>query len=113
MIAPVCRHEKIKKHGKNRNGTQRVRCQQCGATWTIEAPAAKPQPLGVMRLPVNESDLPRARPVREPASISVNRGSDRQADNKNAPKDDPGGNHVRILSGTPSNAPDSPLPTKG
>jgi transposase-like protein/IS1 family transposase len=55
MIAPICPHEQVKKHGKNRNGTPRVRCLQCGATWTVEAPAPKPQPLGIMRVPVEEA----------------------------------------------------------
>ncbi len=34
------------------NGTQRVRCLQCGATFTIDKPAPQPKPLGIMRLPV-------------------------------------------------------------
>lgn len=55
MIAPICRHEQVKKHGKNRNGTQRVRCLQCGATWTVEAAPAKPKPLGIMRVPTEEA----------------------------------------------------------
>jgi transposase-like protein len=55
MIAPICRHEQVKKHGKNRNGTQPARCLQCGATWTVEAAPEKPKPLAIMRVPVEEA----------------------------------------------------------
>lgn len=51
MIAPACRHEHTKRHGKDRNGNQRLRCQVCGKTW-IES---RPKPLGEMRIPLNRA----------------------------------------------------------
>jgi len=51
MIA--CAHAETKKFGRDRKGNQRVRCLQCGKTWTIR----QPNPLGVMRLPVDDAKL--------------------------------------------------------
>ena len=47
MISGICTHEKLTKHGKDRHGQQRWKCQRCGATIT------KPdheRPLGDMRI---------------------------------------------------------------
>jgi len=55
MVA--CAHTNVKKFGKNRNGTQRVRCLQCGATVTIDKPAPQPKPLGAMRVAVDDAKL--------------------------------------------------------
>jgi transposase-like protein/IS1 family transposase len=46
MIAPVCRHDKLTKHGKDRKGNQRWKCARCGATVTREVN----RPLGDMRI---------------------------------------------------------------
>jgi transposase-like protein/IS1 family transposase len=46
VIAPACKHECVKRFGKNRNGSQRFRCGLCGATWTED----RPQPIGNMRI---------------------------------------------------------------
>ena len=46
MIAPVCSHEKLVKHGKNRNGSQRWQCAACKATVTRQME----RPLGSMRI---------------------------------------------------------------
>jgi len=45
MIA-FCKYEARKKHGKDRKGNQRFRCQDCGATFAESAP----KPLGNMRI---------------------------------------------------------------
>lgn len=55
MIAPICKHEQVEKHGENRNGAQRVRCLQCGATWTVAESPKQPKPLGIMHVPVEEA----------------------------------------------------------
>ena len=34
MIASTCKHTSRKKHGKTKEGTQRFRCKDCGATFT-------------------------------------------------------------------------------
>ncbi|MEN6366098.1 MAG: hypothetical protein ABFC88_04725, partial [Thermoguttaceae bacterium] len=49
MIAPACRHEHVKKYGKDRYGNQRFHCLICGKTWIQEKPQGQ---LGPMRLPV-------------------------------------------------------------
>ena len=46
MIAPYCKHDQVKKFGRNRNGSQRYRCVLCGRTWTED----RPQPIGNMRI---------------------------------------------------------------
>lgn len=46
MIAPACRHDQVKRFGRNRNGSQRFRCVFCGLTWTEN----RPQPIGDMRI---------------------------------------------------------------
>ncbi len=53
MIAPACRHEESKKHGKDRHGNQRFRCKLCGATWVEE----QHKPLGNMRVSVADAKL--------------------------------------------------------
>jgi transposase-like protein/IS1 family transposase len=49
----VCAHAQAKKHGHDRDGNQRYRCQLCGKTWT-EAP---PKSLGPMRIPLDDAKL--------------------------------------------------------
>lgn len=34
MVIAACQHKSYKKHGKDRKGHQRYRCQLCGQTWT-------------------------------------------------------------------------------
>lgn len=51
MIAPVCRHENARRHGKDRKGNQRHRCPSCGKTFTSNAP----RPLGDMRIPMDKA----------------------------------------------------------
>jgi transposase-like protein/IS1 family transposase len=46
MIAPVCSHEKLTKHGKDRKGAQRWKCNRCGSTVTRQME----RPLGSMRI---------------------------------------------------------------
>lgn len=46
MIAPACRHDQVKRFGRDRNGNQRYRCILCGKTW-IEP---RVQPIGEMRI---------------------------------------------------------------
>ena len=55
MIAPICKHERTKKHGRNRNGTQRVRCLDCGATLTVELAPERPKLFGEMRVSVDDA----------------------------------------------------------
>jgi transposase-like protein/IS1 family transposase len=38
MVVSLCSHEHFKKHGRDRYGCQRYRCQICGKTWTDEKP---------------------------------------------------------------------------
>jgi transposase-like protein/IS1 family transposase len=52
MIAPVCSHEQLKKHGKDRKGSQRWKCRSCGATVTR---ADHNRPLGDMRLDMKDA----------------------------------------------------------
>jgi transposase-like protein/IS1 family transposase len=51
MIAPVCSHEKLTKHGKDRKGNQRWKCARCGATVTREVK----RPLGDMRIDLKDA----------------------------------------------------------
>ncbi len=46
MIAPVCQHESRTKHGRDRKGNQRWKCNRCGATFASE----ENRPLGDMRI---------------------------------------------------------------
>ena len=48
-----CTHESCKKHGRDRHGNQRFRCQLCGKTWSV----ARSKPLGVMTVPVEDAKL--------------------------------------------------------
>jgi transposase-like protein/IS1 family transposase len=52
MIAAVCTHEKLAKHGKDRKGQQRWKCAKCGATVTK---AEYERPLGSMRIDLDEA----------------------------------------------------------
>jgi transposase-like protein/IS1 family transposase len=54
MIAPICHHERTKKHGHDRKGNQRFRCLDCGLTWIAAQPA---NPLGEMRIDVEDAKL--------------------------------------------------------
>lgn len=47
MIAPICKHEKLSKHGKDRKGQQRWKCGCCGITVVRDEHV---RPLGDMRL---------------------------------------------------------------
>lgn len=51
MACPKCQSENVKKFGKNRNGSQRFRCDNCKKTFTEE----QVKPLGNMRLPVADA----------------------------------------------------------
>jgi len=53
MIAPACKHENKKKHGRDRKGNQRYRCLDCGATWS-ERPA---NPLGTMQIDMDKAKI--------------------------------------------------------
>jgi len=53
MIAPACRHEQKKRHGRDRKGNQRFRCALCGKTWIED----RPRPLGNMRIPMDKAVL--------------------------------------------------------
>jgi transposase-like protein/IS1 family transposase len=54
MIAPACRHERLVKCGKNRNGSQRWKCRDCQRKITGEYA----RPLGTMRLdPAKAADV--------------------------------------------------------
>lgn len=46
MIAPACRHDQTRRHGRDRKGNQRYRCVLCGKTWIED----QPKPLGTMRI---------------------------------------------------------------
>ncbi|HEX4143199.1 MAG TPA: IS1 family transposase [Pirellulales bacterium] len=46
MIAPICSHEKLTKHGRDRKGQQRWKCARCGQTVTRNME----RPLGSMRI---------------------------------------------------------------
>lgn len=53
MIAPVCNHENRKKNGRNRNGSQRYKCCDCGKTFSDEhVPTG---PLGNMRIDTDKA----------------------------------------------------------
>ena len=51
MIAPACRHEEAKRHGRDRHGNQRFRCKSCGKTWA----ESHDKPLGDMRIPLDRA----------------------------------------------------------
>ena len=52
MIAPApCEHATYKKDGKNRNGTQRYKCKDCGVRFSDE------KPLGTMRTSVDKAAM--------------------------------------------------------
>ena len=52
MIAPAqCEHTNSKKDGKNRNGTQRYKCKDCGVRFSDE------KPLGAMRTSVDKAAM--------------------------------------------------------
>lgn len=51
MIAPVCSHNARTKHGKDRKGNQRWKCNRCGSTFVSEAG----RPLGDMRLDMDKA----------------------------------------------------------
>ena len=51
MIAPACRHEDTKRHGRDRHGNQRLRCKLCGKTWV----ESRPKLLGDMRIPIDRA----------------------------------------------------------
>lgn len=53
MIAPACRHEETKRHGRDRHDNQRFRCKDCGKTWA----ESRPNPLGNMRISVDTAKL--------------------------------------------------------
>jgi transposase-like protein len=52
MIAAVCQHERLSKHGKDRRGHQRWKCCECGQTITR---ADHQRPLGDMRIDLDEA----------------------------------------------------------
>jgi transposase-like protein/IS1 family transposase len=52
MIAPICKHEKLTKHGKDRKGQQRWKCGCCGATVVRDD---HQRPLGDMRLEMDKA----------------------------------------------------------
>ncbi len=52
MISLACQHENLKKHGKDRKGNQRWKCQKCGSTITK---ANHERPLGDMRVDLSEA----------------------------------------------------------
>lgn len=51
MIAPACKHDEKKRHGRDRKGNQRYRCTVCGKTWIEQ----RPRPLGDMRIPADRA----------------------------------------------------------
>jgi transposase-like protein/IS1 family transposase len=51
MIAPICSHSKLTKHGKDRKGAQRWKCASCQATVTREVK----RPLGDMRIELSDA----------------------------------------------------------
>jgi transposase-like protein/IS1 family transposase len=51
MIAPICKHERLTKHGKDRKGNQRWKCAGCGGTVTREME----RPLGDMRIDMEDA----------------------------------------------------------
>lgn len=54
MIA-LCRHENFKKSGKNRNGTQRFKCKDCGVRFSDEQ--VHDGPFGSMRIEPAKAEL--------------------------------------------------------
>jgi len=53
MIVITCRHEITKKFGKDRKGQPRVRCCECGKTWT----ASPPSLIGNMRIDIELAEM--------------------------------------------------------
>jgi IS1 family transposase/transposase-like protein len=51
VIVATCQHLSRKKHGRDRKGNQRYRCQICQATFTEQ----QPKPLGDLRLSVDQA----------------------------------------------------------
>jgi transposase-like protein/IS1 family transposase len=51
MIVAACQHENTKKFGHDRKGNPRVRCTDCGKTWTQQAPKM----FGDMRIETKEA----------------------------------------------------------
>jgi transposase-like protein/IS1 family transposase len=51
MIAPACKHETRKKHGKDRKGNQRWKCCLCGVTFVSD----ERRPLADMRIDMGEA----------------------------------------------------------
>ncbi len=51
MVVQTCQHEHTAKHGKDRNGNQRLKCKACGATFN----QPEPRPLGNLRLSMREA----------------------------------------------------------
>lgn len=49
----VCAHAYTKRNGRDRHGNQRVRCANCGKTWTIR----EPKPLGDMRVSIDDAKM--------------------------------------------------------
>ena len=64
MIAPACRHNVVKRHGKDRYGNQRYRCILCGKTWVKQ----QPKPLGELRIDKTKAVLCSAALGRQSAS---------------------------------------------
>lgn len=53
MITPACRHDQVKRHGRDRNGNQWYRCVLCGKTWSAD----KPKLFGEMRIDKDKAIL--------------------------------------------------------
>ena len=51
MIVVSCSHNSTKKNGKDKNGNQRIICQDCGKTWAEE----RVRPLGDMRISMKQA----------------------------------------------------------
>lgn len=51
----VCAHSQAKKHGRDRYGNQRYRCQLCGKTWIEDTRVRPAKLLGEMTLPVEDA----------------------------------------------------------
>lgn len=54
MIAAACKHDRLKKHGKDRKGCQRWKCCGCGLTVTNDA---HKRPLGDMRVDQDQAEM--------------------------------------------------------
>ena len=53
MIAPACRHDQTRRHGRDRYGNQRFRCVLCGKTWIAQLA----KPLGSMKIAKDKAVL--------------------------------------------------------